>query len=339
MIKFPTYFLQSQKWSQFWLKANREGHDVHFFQSYNKNLFCYVYQYPWFFGKKFWYIPKAPGFTNTNVSNFENDFLELLENIKKAGKKQNINFVKIDLDSQFISNLKALEIFKKTNLKVKINTKTIQYIKTMTLDLSDILDLNLDRKQGLNLTKFYEESDIFWKQTNQNIRRYTKKSLTKNWKISLEKTEQNFEIFWVLYNDTKNRQNFAIQEKPYLKELFKQDFCKIIILYDDEDKPHSGWFGITSQNTLTYLYGANSEASFKNYGQYLVHLVAVQIAVKENLRFYDLGGYDPGLGFGKFKEGYRGQIREFVGPFDLIFKQPEYLLINFIIKVVKIFKK
>jgi lipid II:glycine glycyltransferase (peptidoglycan interpeptide bridge formation enzyme) len=67
--------------------------------------------------------------------------------------------------------------------------------------------------------------------------------------------------------------------------------------------------------------------------------VAVAMGATEKLRFYDLGGYDSHSGYGKFKENYRGTIRNFLGPVDFVLNSPKYSLINLLIKFIKIFRR
>ena len=253
------------------------------------------------------------------------------------------------------------EIFKTQLDFPKINSKTkkIQYLATMTLDLHQAIDdlqnlknsqkeklekfqnqkKNLEKEtvkiQDLDLAEFYQLTQAFWKTTNQNIRRYTKKSLKQNWQISLAKTPENFEKFYQVYLKTAQRQKFAIHSKDYLRKFFDSSFSRIIILENQENQPQAVWLGIKSKQTLTYICGGNTQESFKFYGQYLIHLVAIFLASLENLPFYDLGGYDPALSFTDFKRGYRGKIRKFPGAVDVVLKPQRYNLITGLIKLIK----
>jgi lipid II:glycine glycyltransferase (peptidoglycan interpeptide bridge formation enzyme) len=112
-----------------------------------------------------------------------------------------------------------------------------------------------------------------------------------------------------------------------------------LITLSDENGPQSVWFGVSFDDTMYYLYGGNTEVSFKKYGQYLVHLVATEIIARENLKKYDLGGYDSTKGFGKFKDGYRGEIVHALGPIDIILKKQLFTYINMFISSGKFVKK
>lgn len=347
LYNFPKYFIQNQNWSSFWLAANPIAHKVHKIKVNEQIEPVLIYQYPWQFGQNFWYLPRL--FLPDNLSRAEiNNYLKsLFIKIKEESKKYNPIFLKIEIDDQLskfleLYSTKQLADYLQNNFdfKTKTDTKTIQYLQTITLDLQSLESIKTDDNFSLeSLTKFYQESASFWKNTNENVRRYTKKSLSQNWKIVTEKTDITFQEFYKVYNQTKDRQNFAIQTETYLKSLFNQEFSRIIILYDDNNQPQAVWFGTISEQTLTYLYGGNTAISFEKKGQYLLHLVAVKMAVNQGLIFYDLGGYNSKLGFGKFKENYKGILRNFVGPVDIIFRPAKYATTNLIIKLGKLIFK
>jgi lipid II:glycine glycyltransferase (peptidoglycan interpeptide bridge formation enzyme) len=367
MIYHNKYFLQTRIWADFWKENNPSPHDYYEIESKNSiiinaingeprelQLATLIYQFPWEFGQRFWYIPK--GFwamigdeqiewNQVDVEDLEVLFVNFLRQIFELAKQKGVVFVKIDLEEGLthwlnIESKEDLSKFLEHYLPYRANLKTkiIQYLRTITLDLQLVDggkvkdDLELDK-----LESFYKNSQEFWATTNQNVRRYTKKSLSLNWQISTDKTIENFEAFWEIYNYTKDRHGFVIQERDYLQSLYSKDYSRIIVLRQD-GKVHGVWFGIVVNGTLTYLYGGNDEVSFDNYGQYLIHLVAVQIAVREGVNYYDLGGYDDTKGFGKFKEGYRGQLRNFLGPVDIVIDPLKYSVINPIIKLVKALK-
>ena len=339
MTKYPRYFLQTKSWGEFWLKSNPKNHKLIEISIENETHF--IYEYPWQLGQKFWYIPRA---------NLGKTYTSNLQKIITKARGQKVVFVKMDFDDEWLeqnkieNNSKLLDLLKKLPVQPKLSHKKLQFNQTPVLSLEGILKadsekINVEIEDPQALQNFYQNTQDFWSQTNQNVRRYTKKSLTKNWQISTQKTEQNFQNFLQIYNQTKERQGFAIQTKSYLKNLFKHLDSRLILLSNSAGQPQAFWFGWVSENTLTYLYGGNTPESFKNYGQYLLHLVAVAMGYQENLNFYDLGGYDSKSGYGKFKENYRGQIRNFLGPVDLVLKTSKYQLINLIIKAVKFLKR
>jgi lipid II:glycine glycyltransferase (peptidoglycan interpeptide bridge formation enzyme) len=354
------YFLQQTGWINFWQKANGVGHQPHFFSIENDQykLSAIICEYPWHLGQNFWYIAKGGVLENleskevNNWSEIEKDsleklFWELNAKIVASAKTQKITYIKSDWEEGLTQKLGLESVqdlhhfYQKNYPKALVSNKIIQYLSTITLDLSQISDLITPQNvNDINALKtFFVDSKSFWKTTNSNVNRYTKKSLDLNWQVSNLKTDENFEAFWQVYNQTKERQHFAIQSKEYTRLLFDQDFSRLIILRDAQGQPQCVWFGIVFGDTMTYLYGGNTDYSFENYGQYLMHLIAVAMASSEKIINYDLGGYDPTKGFGKFKENYKGKVRNFLGVIDLPIDGLKYSLTNHIISLAKVIKK
>lgn len=354
-IMHQPYFVQTQQWAKFWQLANPINHLYDIIEVQNDGFWLsfLICQYPWHFGQKLWYISKGGVLTNIKgeINNWssisknelENILISLIRKVNSEAKKKNITYIKYDFEEELIAKL---ELTQNTDmlcwLKARINPKTIlsdkiiQFLATMTLSFEPILKIQpIQDYNKENLSKLWDDTKEFWNKANNNVKRYTKKSIEKDWTISTEKTQTNFEKFFKIYNYTKDIRHFAIQSRDYLEKLFDQDFSKIIILSDSDGEPHCVWFGIQIGNTLTYLYGGNTTKSFDHYGQYLVHLVALNLGLMNKAKFYDLGGYDPHKGYGKFKDNYKGIIRTFAGPFDIPINRLKYDTINAIIHIIK----
>jgi lipid II:glycine glycyltransferase (peptidoglycan interpeptide bridge formation enzyme) len=337
------YFIQTKDWSDFWLQSLDSNHQKHIINHKHADIeFCaIIYQYPWHLGQSFFYIPKGPVFVisgDISKAQILVQYQIFLQKIIALAEEKNIAFIKLDFDYQFtdlfdIADNTDLLQFISGNTKKRsiISQKTVQYLSTMLLDCQSL-------KYDKSLVNFVETNKDFWSKTNENVRRYTRKSLKQNWKIDTSKSKQNFEHFWSVYESTAKRQSFAIHPKSYFEKLFKQDFVRVIVLSDEKNEPHCCWFGISLQGTLYYLYGGNDDYSFAHQGQYLAHVVALQIASKEQIACYDLGGYDSEKGFGRFKEGYRGKIVGFLGPIDIILKVNRYSTMNIFLKTAKAIK-
>lgn len=357
MNKNSVYFLQSVQWANFWLKANNDNHEIHQIKCQIElndqpiELVAYIYQYPWHLKQNFLYIPKGP-FLQCPVGFYPNkdQISQLLESFLKEvvllAKNLKAVFIKIDFDDTFTSSLQLYDneqldqFFKKQfNYNFKFNSKKLQYLQTSLLNCNLLLkSLNnhkIDLQKIEHLKDFYEQNTEFWSVTNQGTRRGTRKSFEENWQISTDKNPSNFEAFWKLIKETGNRQNFGTHSQEYYRQLLVCDFSRIIILRDQKGIPHTAWLGVNINNNLVYLYGGNSLESRKTNSQYLLHLIAIAIAFNEGCNFYDLGGYDPEKGYGKFKEGYRGKIQTFLGPIDIINSKIKYSLINKIINTTK----
>ncbi len=348
------YFLQTDKWSEFWLDAMVDGHKV-FHESVETEdikISAICYMYPWHLNQSFLYIPKGPFVTGKSIEKKKllMAFREFIEKVIELGRKNDVTFIKLEMDDDLMEKLtiessdNLLELLsnstqpngkqKLSDIEIIISDKRIQYLSTMTLDISGV-SANISDN---NYRQFYLENSEFWSQVNQKVRRYTKKSLEKNWIIETKKTDKSFDDFWKVYSDTAKRQKFATHGRDYFKKLFDRDFSRLIVLKDDKGTPHCVWFGIIIGNTIYYLYGGNTKESFSNHGQYLMHLVAIGMGRTEGVEYYDLGGYDESKGFGKFKEGYRGIIRQFGSPVDIVLQGRKYKFTSRFVNTAKSFR-
>ncbi len=293
-------------------------------------------------------------------------FQKLVEEIISTGKNVGATLLKIDFDPEFYSSLLNGDSINHSgehshskylahliSEEIVPSLRQINFLSTIILNISDIkaskyelpvrnttsiVDKFLDESEILNDSKskisfspslsdlkhFFQNNTEFWSKTNQNIRRYTKKSLEMGWTVEIN--NPSFDDWYAVHHATTKRQDFATHPKSYLKELFHQDFAHSIILKDQHNIPQSCWLGGVFNDTIVYLHGGNNPSSFNNYGQYLIHLTAIYIGKAYNCNSYDLGGWEEGKGFSKFKEGYKGEIVTYPGAFDVILKEPDYFL-------------
>lgn len=237
------------------------------------------------------------------------------------------------------------------------------------------LEQKASSNQISDLVDFYQQNQSLWQGFNERVRRYTRKIFKEyesgKYLIITDKTDQAFEDFYGLHLATSQRQNFPTQSKDYLRQLFWQDFVQIIIIKSrtelqgeiakntlfekrlglgtvsqvensNLDSPveivESVFLGLVLDGTLTYLLGGNSPGALKNHLQYLLQAKALQVAWQHNCQFYDLGGWEKGSGYGDFKNGYRGRLRTFFGPFDLALKPRKYQLITSIVELGKFWR-
>jgi len=439
--------------------SNRKS-DLKAAENSEKENLIIIYEYPWQFGLKMWYIPRLWLSKNSlKNENWQNYLAQNLVEIAKIAKTKNITFIKFELDFGLensgnceqitdekleMENLEKLEkmtkiesetkseteqiekeilqrlaqnLDKTIQKKIQKSSKKLQYLQTLILDLNQLklpvlakisknveiekfkirenekneksqweidegenLELEVEKRES-QIATFWHQNDKIWLKIMDKRTRYgTRKAVEFGWQFSVEKSPENFEIFYNLAEETSLRQGFAIHSKNYLQKLFKQEFARIIVLFD-KNVAQAAWLGIwqleNKNSVLTNLYGGNSLISRDNYGQYFLHLAAIFLAKLEseklnlvedtdekkyqessqketekisqtenkipkeilkssqNQCFYDLGGLESGKGFDLFKKGYIGEIRNFVGPFDIILQPKKYQLVNQIIKFGK----
>lgn len=341
-------FLQTPSWAAFWQEAMSAGHDtevVTYADEYAE-ISAHLYHYPWHINQRFSYLPKGPvwkSLQKTSPGQRVKSLREFWAKVIRAVAQAEVTYLKADFDPVVLTYLgvennetllelletihapNGRDLFPKLNLHYP--AKTLQYLQTMTLDGSDLQDSNKSEYTVESLRRFYEDNPDFWAKTNQNVRRYTRKSLQEKWRVRIGSNPESFARFWEVYEATAKRQNFATHPRAYFEVLAKKSFSRIITL-DLGGSVECVWFGVASGPTLTYLYGGNTQTGLRKKAQYLMHLAALKLLSEQKLTVYDLGGYDPAKGFGKFKEGYRGQIVSYLGPVDVIRLPQKYHFTN-----------
>jgi lipid II:glycine glycyltransferase (peptidoglycan interpeptide bridge formation enzyme) len=364
------YFYQTRRWADFWKEANGQGHDYHFISLKTNNLGvveAFVYEYPWFLGQKFLYLPEGPilrqaYFEELTLQQIKNGLVEFSEELFKLAQKRGAVFLKVDLEAKLSNFLNLtnkyeaykfwqnLSDYKSFRFKSRLARKRIMYTATMLLNVKNlhwphnpdpkfsdkaisIVSSSTEKIDQLRL--FFQQNQEFFKKVNQHTRYRTKKSLDQNWKIDTVLSNENFEAFWKIYDQTVHRQDFTTHPKEYFAKLYTQPETRIIILRDELDQPQAVWFGRMEANSLVYLYGGNTSYSMDKFGQYLIHLEALRMAKTEGKDWYDLGGLESGTGYTTFKERYKGQTIYFAGPVDLVVSDFRYDFTNFIVGLGK----
>ncbi|MGL4759091.1 MAG: lipid II:glycine glycyltransferase FemX [Patescibacteria group bacterium] len=333
------YFNQTLEWKNFFLDANDEHHHVYEVKLDSISLF--IYEYPLIRGLKFWYVPRTfLEIDDDNPEEYEKYIKLVFEEIKKRAKNNNVIFFSFDIDPRLITKLNKnyetkQDIEQLVNLNLKNPFKKIQYSSTPILPVDDLIGTGEESVE--DFFKINEKG--FFLRTNKTCRNLTRRSLEKGWSCNFTDSEEDFEEFWKIWQDTAKRQNFNLHPKSYITKLLKSHFAKLAVIKDSEGIIQGGWVLIHIKNSVTNIFGANSSKSLEQGGQYYFHVFALKYIQQlknkgESIDFYDLGGADED-GYGNFKKSYKPDYLNFVGQFDHVINPFVYHSI----KMIKNFKK
>ena len=295
-MNFPPYFTTTAAWSDFWMSAQHDLVDS--FLRYNQRIF--VWRGP--LTSHFWYIP--------HLSLTQKQ--ELNEIIIEA-KKQGVTWITTECAENFDHSL--LPLYRTDALK------KLQYHATIVLDTNSFVPTT-------DFNQIYHQNHAYLLGWSATARRKLKKAMGYGWHVSTEKTPQALTDFLTIYHDTSTRQQFAVHPNAYYETLFSKPESRIIVLKNTQGIVCGCWFGYVSTDTLTYLYGGNTTEALDQNGQYCIQLAALNMAKHEQLRWYDLGGYEKNTGYGRFKEGFHGILRQFKGPLDIVIDPLKYILVT-----------
>lgn len=178
LTPYYKYFWQDQTWAEFWLKGNGDNHAVYTIKIEFKtiNIEAWVYVYPWFFGRKFLYIPHGPIVTNIykvipgitqnpyNQSKFEehatfqNDIKIALQmffqKIKVLANDLQANHIKIDLDDALCDLYKITSRNQARDFVANLLSMTLSGYE----DENNILIQNIPKHSSINASQLHKNS-------------------------------------------------------------------------------------------------------------------------------------------------------------------------------------
>lgn len=155
----------------------------------------------------------------------------------------------------------------------------------------------------------------------------------------LAKDDADFDKFFTLYEETGKRQKFYYRSYKYLKtiwDIFHNAGSADIILTEYNGKPLAGWFMMTYENVLYYVYGGSSEELKNLQASCLIGWDAIKYGKSKNCSVFDMWGAsydindttDPYYGFTNFKSKFGGKHVQYIDSYDFVINQSMYKMFN-----------
>lgn len=249
---------------------------------------------------------------------------ELLTQLKKIGKEEKCIFIQLEPDviyktysaqGEFLNQNKeiAKDWFKKLDLTPSAHPLFTKY--TFVLDLTpseEDLQKNMHAK---------------WR---YNIRVAQKHEVT----IKEDTTDKAFKEYLQLTHATTSRQKFYAhtdkyhqvqwQTLPHVVTENKLSSHLLVATY--KNKPLVTWIVFVFKDTLYYPYGASSNEHREVMASNLMMWETIRFGKNLGLKKFDMWGAlgphpdtkDAWYGFHRFKQGYGGNLIEFVGSYDFV---------------------
>lgn len=250
---------------------------------------------------------------------------KLAEALKQIGEKQNCAFIKIEPD---------IEI---DNRQLAIDNSFKHSLKPLFTKYNFVLDITSPEETLLK---------NMHSKTRYNIRVAQKHGV----KVEERIDDIAFDIYQKLYFETTRRQGYHGHNRTYHKKVWqtlKDAKLARILIATYKGEPLTAWMLLNFKDTLYYPYGGSSKSHPEVMANNLVAWEAIKLGKKLKLKTFDMWGAlgpnanpkDPWQGFHRFKKGYGGQLREYLGTYDLIFDWPIYWLFTFVdtLMPIKIF--
>lgn len=277
---------------------------------------------PWTIG----YVPKGP-FPNQDI----------IESLKKIGKEERCIFIQLEPN---------IEV---ENGKMKDEKYFSSLISHLSLLKPAAHPLFTKYTFVLDLTKSEEE---LLKAMHPKTRYNIKVALKHGVKIVQENSDEAFEAYLKLTEETTKRQGFYAHTEKYHRlmwetlgvergkmrneKLNKNKLTAHLFLARYNPNSHlssinshlvlAAWILFVYKDTLYYPYGASSSLHRETMASNLMMWEAIRFGKKLGLKKFDMWGAlnnnpdknDPWYGFHRFKEGYGPKHVEFIGSFDLV---------------------
>lgn len=182
--------------------------------------------------------------------------------------------------------------------------------------------------------------------------RYNIKYALKNGVEVYEDTSENgFEIFYKLIEETGRRQKFLNHPKSYYKEILGLMGSKGIahlLIAKHQNEPLAAWMLFTYNNVLYYPYGGSTNKNRNLQASNLIGWEAIKLGKANGCNIFDMWGAckdindttDPEWGFTNFKLKFGGAYVKYMDSYDLVLNKPIYQAFEVAYpKIIKLLKK
>lgn len=254
---------------------------------------------------------------------------DMLDNITKIASNENAIFVKFEPDvyqrtyTPDLTPTTLIQNYSFSNLVVSPKSAFYPY--------SYVVDLAQTEEQLLASLS---------SKTRYNIKIANRHGV----KVEEMTNDQGFEIYLKLLFETTRRQGFYLHSEQYHRDLWRilKNTGKVhIMLASYQGQVLSAFMLFVQKDKLFYPYGSSSGVHKEVMAQNLLMWETVMFGKNHQLKSFDMWGSlgpdaketDNGYGFHRFKQGYGGQLVQFVGTYDLVINPQLYQLYNLMDKI------
>lgn len=236
-------------------------------------------------------------------------------------------------------------------VKEKLKDEKVIMVKLEPNELMEngklIID-NLKREFGLVNGKSLFTRWSFWLELDrteekllagmkQKTRYNTRLAEKKGVKIIEDNSQEAFEEYWKLTEETTKRQGFYAHTKKYHQLMF-DSLCSAGLAHlfraEHEGKTLATWIVFILNGVMYYPYGASTRDDRNIFASNLMMWEVIKFGKRNGCKLFDMWGSpgpdpklsDPWSGFHRFKEGYGAKLVEFVGTYDLVIDPMLYWL-------------
>jgi lipid II:glycine glycyltransferase (peptidoglycan interpeptide bridge formation enzyme) len=303
--------LQTWGWGEFRKQTGVAVERLGFYENgtLTRGLQVTFHPIPWL-GKTAGYLPKA--FTPDE---------DQLAALKTLGKQNNALFIKLE------PNLSA---------PMSKAEATHQPVRQFLLDHDCQPGRPLFTKYSFELDLTPTEDELFAK-LNSKTRYNTRLAQKKGVQIVENSTQEGLDTYLKILAETTSRQGFYAHSPDYFQKMWDQlsqsGMMRIFNAVYQQTVLVS-WIVFIFNDVLYYPYGASVRQHREVMANNLMMWEVIRFGKSQGCTKFDMWGSlgpepdqkNPWYGFHRFKEGYGGQLMEFVGTYDLVLSPTLYTL-------------
>ncbi|MCK5490783.1 MAG: peptidoglycan bridge formation glycyltransferase FemA/FemB family protein [Candidatus Pacebacteria bacterium] len=323
-------FLQSWQWGDFQQKTGKKIFRIGVVDKDELMVVAFLIKHNLPLGRSYLYCPRGP-VLKLELQNQESEISDLLfSEIRKLAEKEKSLFLRIDPPVE--SNHKYFNNFKKSFVEIQPK---------------DTLILSLEKADKELLKEMKSK-------TRYNIRLAEKKGvLIRSCKLGItnpEEFQKKFDFFWDLTEETSERNKIVSHNKDYYQKMLdslnscnkfddKKDLYARLYLAEFEGKTIAANIVLCFGDLVIYLHGASSNKYRNLMAPYLLQWQQIQDAKNVGYKKYDFWGItidgekETWQGITKFKKGFGGNEKRYVGAYDLVFDKLGYSVYQVLKKI------
>lgn len=254
---------------------------------------------------------------------------QTIEEVNKIAKKENAIFIKFEpnvIQKTYDSFGNDTSLYHPPHFHhLKKSPKVAFYPYTFLVDLTKTEN---------------ELLELMHPKTRYNIRVANRYGV----EIKEQTDDKGFEIYLKLLFDTTKRQGFYLHGQKYHRDLWKslKDTGMIhVMLASYQNQILSAFMIFNIKDQLFYPYGASLDTNRQVMAPTLLMWEVIKLGQTLKCKTFDMWGClgprakegENGYGFHRFKQGYGGQMVEYVGTYDLVINGPLYKIYNSVDKI------
>ena len=140
-------------------------------------------------------------------------------------------------------------------------------------------------------------------------------------------SDDDFEKFWEIMNETKDRDGFRLHAHEYYQKMLALDSIELIVA-EFKGEIIAGNIVSYFGDMASYLHGSSSNKERNVMAPFAIQWFTIKRAKEKDCKYYDFNGIDENKwpGVTRFKRGFSGEEISYPGTYDLLINKQGYIV-------------